>query len=125
MTVNHGVLGSSPREGAKATARWLSCFMTPAYVYILYSTRIDKFYIGFTTEAPLLRLARHNEDYYDDKFTAKGKPWVMHHFIACESEVQARKIESHIKAMKSRKYLNDLKAYPAIEEKLKEKYSDC
>ena len=101
------------------------CCMTPVYVYILYSTRIDKFYIGFTTEAPSLRLARHNEGYYDNKFTAKGKPWVVHHFIACESEAQARKIESHIKAMKSRKYLNDLKAYPAIEEKLKQKYIDC
>jgi putative endonuclease len=36
---------------------------------------------------------------------------------------QARKIEKHIKNMKSRSYYYNLKKYPAIVEKLKNKYS--
>jgi len=36
---------------------------------------------------------------------------------------QARMIETHIKRMKSRKYIENLMKYPAIAEKLKEKYN--
>jgi putative endonuclease len=38
-------------------------------------------------------------------------------------KVAARKIETHIKAMKSKKYINNLKKYPEISLKLIAKYS--
>jgi len=94
-----------------------------AFVYILYSSTIDKFYIGFTTEIPDVRLERHNSDYYEDKFTANGKPWDLFLSFECESKEQARKIEAHIKSMKSQKYIRNLATYPEIIEKLKLKFA--
>ena len=34
-------------------------------------------------------------------------------------------VEEHIKSMKSKKYIQNLKKYPEMVEKLKDKYSDC
>ena len=96
-----------------------------ASAYILYSISKDRFYIGFTTETVAVRLERHNNDYYEDKSTADGKPWTIFLEIPCDSIQQARNIEAHIKAMKSRKYLENLKRYPEMIDKLKKKYQDC
>ena len=94
-----------------------------ASTYILYSISKDSFYIGFTTENVELRIIRHNTDYYNDKYTALGKPWELFLQIPCDSEKQARNIEAHIKAMKSKKYIENLKKYPDIIRKLIIKYS--
>jgi putative endonuclease len=94
-----------------------------AAVYILHSKSKDRYYIGFTTETVSLRLERHNNGYYGDKSTEDGVPWDLFFEIACDSAGQARSIEAHIKSMKSRKYLKNLKRYPEMVGKLKEKYS--
>ena len=78
--------------------------------------------MGFTTEDPAIRLLRHNESYYENKFTAKGKPWSLFLSIPCQNINQARSIEAHIKKMKSKKYLQNLKAFPEIMERLKAKF---
>jgi putative endonuclease len=93
--------------------------------YILYSKSKDRYYIGFTTETIALRLERHNNDYYDDKSTADGKPWDLFLDITCDTNQQARSIESQIKSMKSRKYVENLRKYPEMIDKLKERYKDC
>ncbi len=95
-----------------------------AIVYIIYSPSIDKFYTGFSTESIEIRLQRHNDDYYNDKWTSKGKPWQVHLTIECKSDLVASKIEMHIKSMKSKKYMANLKLYPEIVQKLKLKYSN-
>lgn len=95
-----------------------------AHVYILPSQSINKFYVGFTTETVLSRLEQHNTDYYENKFTANGIPWVLFCSIECNSMNQARKIEAHIKSMKSAKYIQNLVLYPEIIEKLKAKFQD-
>ena len=83
------------------------------YCYILYSEDLNRFYIGSTSLSPEDRLERHLNKYYDDpKFTTKAKDWVLFLAITCSSFDQARKIESHIKAMKSKKYIDNLKTYP-------------
>jgi len=69
------------------------------------------------------RLMRHNEG-EADKFTLRFRPWSIFHLIPCTSREQAKKIESHIKRMKSKQYLRNLKKYPQIQEKLFVKYSD-
>ena len=92
-------------------------------VYILYSPSCDQFYTGATTIAVEDRLERHLVKYYENKFTAKIQDWEVFFEIECESMKQAFKIEKHIKRMKSKKYITDLKKYPAISEKLKLKYS--
>jgi putative endonuclease len=95
-----------------------------ASVYILYSPSLDSFYTGATTEAVILRLERHLHGYYDNKYTAKAKDWELYFEISCSSMEEAMKIEHHIKRMKSKKYIQDLKRYPEMVNKLKEKYSN-
>ena len=50
----------------------------PAIVYILYSSKIDKYYIGATSEDAALRLKRHNSGYYKNKYTSAGQPWQLY-----------------------------------------------
>ena len=64
------------------------------FVYILYSKKLNRFYIGETFDV-LVRIKRHNSDYYDNKFTAKGKPWelflkVVHYGINFNSFIFAK-----------------------------------
>ena len=91
------------------------------YVYILYSEQLDRFYVGQTHDV-YSRLSRHNGDYYEGKWTAKGKPWTLFLEIECLDKRQALDIEGHIKRMKSSQYIRNLAHYPEIIEKLKKKY---
>jgi putative endonuclease len=91
-------------------------------VYILKSEVSDRFYVGQTSDIES-RLKRHNEG-HANKFTLRFRPWTIFHLIECTSREQAKKIEAHIKRAKSKKYIADLKNYPAIEERLMEKYAD-
>jgi putative endonuclease len=93
------------------------------YVYILYSPSQDMFYTGSTTTEVKDRLRRHLENYYENKFTRKIKDWELFLQIECISMKQALMIERHIKRMKSKVYIANLKRYSGIIEKLKIKYS--
>ena len=88
-----------------------------AQTYILYSAAIDSFYIGSTQDMEQ-RFNKHITGFYPNGFTSKAKDWVIFMRIDCETMAQARSIEAHIKRMKSRKYLHDLKQYPEIAENL-------
>jgi putative endonuclease len=89
-----------------------------AIAYILYSEKLDKFYIGASTLSVEERLARHNDVYYTDKFTSKGIPWVVFWFVKVNHMETAVKIENHIKRMKSKEYIQNLAKYPELEAKL-------
>lgn len=92
-------------------------------VYILYSVSTDNYYTGFTTESVDVRIERHNSEYYDNKYTSIGRPWTLFLQIECATQDEARKIEAHIKKMKSRIYIENLKRYPEMMDKLKHKYN--
>ena len=92
--------------------------------YILQSSILNRFYIGSTILDPLDRLEKHLSLYYgNSKFTAKADDWEIFIEISCSSIEQARKIEKHIKGMKNKVYIQNLKKYPEIIEKLKSKYA--
>jgi putative endonuclease len=91
-------------------------------VYILYSASISKYYIGFTQNLDLRLEFHKNSD--GRKFTAKAKDWKLFFRIDCNSKAQGLCIESHIKKMKSKKYIENLKQYPEMVYKLKKRYSD-
>ena len=94
-------------------------------VYILYSLKKDKFYIGYTSESVDQRLSKHNSGYYGKKhFTASVSDWALFYDIKCSSNKQAIKIERHIKKMKSRTYIRNLKKYAEMSEKLLLRYKD-
>ena len=93
-----------------------------AFVYMLYSTSADKFYIGSTKDQEQ-RLEYHLNKEFASSFTAKYTDWELFLSIEITNNTIARKIESHIKKMKSRTYLLNLKKYPEMVEKLIQKYS--
>ena len=77
----------------------------PSSCYILYSKKLDKFYIGSTTDM-VRRLADHNRG--KEKFTSTGLPWIIVYKEEFEDIKLARKRELQIKKMKSRKYIETL-----------------
>ena len=91
------------------------------FVYILWSNKLKRFYIG-TTDNVEARLNEHNTAFYVDSFSVKGIPWKLFYLIECSNSQQAYKIEKHIKSIKSSKYVNNLKAYPEMSKKLLMKY---
>jgi putative endonuclease len=91
------------------------------FVYIIYSTKLDRYYTGITHDVEQ-RVARHNSDYYENKWTSRGKPWALYMQIECEDRKAAEKIEGHIKRMKSKQYIQNLRQYPEIIDRLKLKY---
>ena len=68
------------------------------------------------------RMEQHNTGFYKNSYTSKTKDWKLFLSFECKDRIQARKIEAHIKRMKSRKYIQDLLNYPDIIEELLEKY---
>ena len=91
--------------------------------YILYSAKLNKYYIGATSTTPPDRLQRHLSAYYDRKYTAITDDWELFLVIDCVNMELAAKIETHIKRMKSKKYIENLVRYPELLEKLIARYS--
>ncbi|MFN3871677.1 MAG: GIY-YIG nuclease family protein [Ignavibacterium sp.] len=73
--------------------------------YILYSEKIDKYYVGVTEDLPL-RLERHNMEW--SKFTRRGIPWKIVYYEEYDSKTEAIKREREIKKKKSRKYIEEI-----------------
>lgn len=75
------------------------------HVYILYSEKLDKYYVGSSYDKDE-RLLRNNRG--AEKFTSTGIPWVIVYYEEFENLTDARKRERQIKKMKSRKYILSL-----------------
>jgi putative endonuclease len=88
-----------------------------AAVYILYSQSLDKYYIGSCIEVTE-KLNQHLSKIFPGAFTTKANDWVIFLSLINLSYKQARDIESHIKNMKSKKYIQNLKRYPELSQKL-------
>ncbi len=93
-----------------------------AYVYILHSKKIDKYYIGSCLDLNK-RITEHKQHNYNKGFTHRADDWELYFVIVDLPYETARKIERHIKRMKSRKYIENLKRYPEISKKLIKKYN--
>jgi putative endonuclease len=92
-----------------------------ATVYILYSSKLDKFYIGSCQDFES-RLEKHLNKEFNDAFSAKADDWEVFFLIDNLEYKQAREVESHIKKMKSKKYILDLKKYNELLTKLVERF---
>jgi len=82
---------------------------------------LNQDYIGESVDIEE-RVKEHNSGFYKNAFTSKADDWRLFLKIECKDRTQARKIETHIKSMKSRKYINNLKDYPEIIDKLLQRY---
>jgi len=89
-------------------------------VYILYSEKLSRFYIGFTSDFETrLEFHKNAESHI---FTANAEDWVLFLRIPCENKAQGLDIEKHITKMKSKIYIENLHKYPDIILKLQDKY---
>ena len=93
-----------------------------ASVYVLYSQSIDGYYVGSCLDFPD-RFQQHLDKKHGNAHTIRASDWKLFFLIENLEYAQARKIEKHIKLMKSRKYIVDLKKYPVMVTLLIEKYA--
>ncbi|MBN2172587.1 MAG: GIY-YIG nuclease family protein [Bacteroidales bacterium] len=91
------------------------------FVYIIFSENINKFYIGQTMDVAE-RFREHNSGKFTGAFTLRANDWKLFLTIQCISRSQAIRIENHIKNMKSKTYIENLKKYPIIIQNLLIKY---
>ncbi len=75
------------------------------FTYILYSNKINKYYVGYTSDLEL-RILRHNSGW--GKYSSRGTPWKLVYFEKFASKSEAIKRENQIKKKKSRKYIEKL-----------------
>ncbi len=94
-----------------------------AFVYILYSKSIDKFYTGSCKNLEK-RLIQHKNKEFDSSYTHRSNDWRLYLSFDDLEYQQARKMERHIKNMKSKVYIRNLRKYPEIIENLTRKYSN-
>ena len=69
------------------------------YVYLLYSEKIKKYYIGQTNNLED-RLTRHNENRC--RSTKNRGPWNLIGYEICNSRSKAVQLERKLKALKNR-----------------------
>ncbi len=93
-----------------------------ATVYILYSKLAKRFYTGSCLDLEV-RLGQHRSGEFNSSYTSNHSDWVLYYEMGGLGYSQSRKIENHIKQMRSRRYIENLKLYPEIMAKLKLKYS--
>ncbi len=74
-----------------------------AQFYILYSEKIDKYYIGHTTELVDERLRKHNSNHAG--FTGKANDWKVVYTEQYDSKDLAYARERAVKNWKSRKLI--------------------
>ena len=88
------------------------------FCYILYSKSSNRYYVGYTSDIEE-RIKLHNNGHFGGKsYTYKASDWDIFLLISCETIEQAVFIESRIKKMKSKKYIENLKKYPEMIEKI-------
>ena len=75
------------------------------YMYILYSEKINKYYIGACINMER-RLYEHNIGH--SAFSSTGIPWEKKYAKYFDTLLEAKQFELKIKKMKSRKYIEAL-----------------
>jgi len=75
------------------------------FVYILYSEKVNKYYVG-SSHDPSLRLLLHNQG--ATRSTKAGIPWKLAFIEKHVDKSAALKREKEIKRQKSRKYIEQL-----------------
>ena len=88
--------------------------------YILYSTKLKKFYTGACQESLEARINKHNLHVYGNhRYTSSATDWELFLKIEVENYKHALRLERKIKSMKSSKYIRNLMKYPELIQKIK------
>ncbi|MCP9768956.1 hypothetical protein EGI22_13635 [Lacihabitans sp. LS3-19] len=96
-------------------------FMNDICCYILFSEKINKFYIGATQSNLEIRIKNHNSHFYQGQhFSNSAEDWNLFLKIPTDNYAHAIRLERKIKSMKSSKYISNLKKYPDLITKILE-----
>lgn len=76
-------------------------------VYILYSSTIDRFYIGYTSMSLPERLGKHNTNHKG--FTGQTNDWAIRWAEPFDDKTQAIRKEKQIKRRGAKRFLESLK----------------
>jgi len=77
------------------------------YIYILYSSIADKYYVGYSDD-PHRRLTEHNTMFIN-AVSSEYRPWALKAIFQCGPiEADAIKMEHFIKKQKSRAFIEKL-----------------
>jgi putative endonuclease len=79
--------------------------MNKFYMYIVYSLKLDKFYIGSTNNLER-RLQDHNRG--KTAFAKQGMPWELKYYEEFKSKTEAYNRELEVKKRKDRNYIKKL-----------------
>ena len=74
-------------------------------VYILYSSKLDRYYIGYSSDIAG-RLRRHND--HSKGYTNAGKPWVLVYYEDYMKKSDASAREKQLKKLKNRVRLEEI-----------------
>ncbi len=74
-------------------------------VYILYSSKLDKYYIGYSADI-IGRLRRHNS--HSKGFTSTGRPWILVYSELFADKHDAESREQQLKKWKNKERLKKL-----------------
>ena len=129
-THNQGVDGSSPSgptqwEKPFKKLKGFFCIFNPMkyFCYILYSEKLNRYYIGETSNLEE-RQHLHNTAFFKGCYTSRTNDWHVKISIVCNSRTESRRIENHIKSMKSKKYIENLITYPEMILKLQDRFKE-
>ncbi len=90
-----------------------------AFCYIIFSPKLNKFYIGASQEDFVTRLDKHNNHTYGvDRFTSKSNDWEKFIVIPAKDYAHAIRIERAIKSKKSSIFIRNLKKYTELKQKI-------
>ena len=79
--------------------------MDQYYTYLLFSEKLDKFYIGYSSDVNE-RLLKHNRK--SKGYTSKGKPWKLVYIESYPTKELAMKREKQLKSWKNSERLKEL-----------------
>lgn len=83
--------------------------------YIIFSSKLCRYYISATQEDLSQRILKHNESTYGaHHFTSRSSDWELYLFIPTSDYTHAVRIERKIKSMKSCIYIENLQKYPEL-----------
>lgn len=92
-----------------------------ATFYVIYSRSIDNFYVGSSLDYEV-QLEQHQKNHFPKGYKSGATDWTTFFTVGNIPIDTARRIEKHVKKMKSRAYFESLKADPKITDQLKEEF---
>ena len=92
-----------------------------AFCNIIYSGKLNRYYVGATNDNVESRLEKHNAHVYGQhRFTTGANDWILFLKIEATDYSHAVRIERKIKSMKSKTYILNLQKYIELRQKLYE-----